>query len=292
MKVLLTGANGQLGIDVASVFEATGTHEVVGLGHADLDVSNRESVLACVTTVEPDAIIHCAAWTAVDACESDEAKAYAVNAMGSRNIAEAAARVNAHLCALSTDYVFDGTKLGAYSEWDTPNPQSVYGRSKLAGEREVQSFVSNRGDASVAASIVRTSWVCGPHGSNMVKTVLRAAADPDRKLAFVDDQRGCPTFTSDLADALYKLVVGRIPGLFHVTNSGPVSWFEFAQAIVRESGGDVSRIRAISSAELDPPRPAPRPMNSVLDHQAWRLVGFEELPHWERSLVHTIKTLA
>jgi dTDP-4-dehydrorhamnose reductase len=272
VKVLVTGAGGQIGHEIVAAFS---DHEVIGTDHQALDITDREAVLACVTTSRPDAVVHAAAWTAVDACEADPERAYAVNAIGTRNIAEAARRVGAHLCAFSTDYVFDGDKPEPYTEWDRPNPRSVYGASKLAGERELA------GDAD--ATIVRVSWVCGFHGQNMVKTVLRLAREHD-KLAFVDDQRGHPTFAADVAGAVRRLVCERRPGLFHVTNQGAVSWFEFARAVLEASGQDPQRVRPISTAELDPPRPAPRPANSVLDNAALRLSGVPLLPHFRPSL--------
>ncbi len=188
MKVLITGAGGQLGADLIQAFEGC---EVVALTRDQLDVGEREQVLQVLTTVEPDAVVHAGAWTAVDACESDPDKAFRVNALGSRHVAEGCRLVDARLLYVSTDYVFDGTATEAYREWDTPNPQSVYGRSKLAGEQEVLAQIPS-------AAVVRTSWVCGAHGQNMVKTILRLAAEHDR-LTFVDDQHDCPTFTDDLA---------------------------------------------------------------------------------------------
>jgi len=227
-------------------------------------------------------VLHAAAWTAVDACESDSDRAYAINALGTRNVAEAARRVGAHLTYFSTDYVFDGTKPSPYIEWDPPSPRSVYGHSKLAGELEL------RGDPG--ATIVRISWVCGQHGSNMVKTIL-ALARRDEKLAFVDDQRGRPTFAADAARTVHRLVVERRPGIFHVTNEGEVTWYEFARAVLEEAGLDPARVRPIATADLDPPRPAPRPANSVLDTAALRLAGLPPLPHYRESLARLIAEL-
>jgi dTDP-4-dehydrorhamnose reductase len=270
LRVLVTGAGGQVGCEVVGAFEG---HEVVAARHADLDVGDRDAVLQAVTAIAPDAIVHTAAWTAVDACESDQDRAFRVNTLGARHIAEAARRAGSWVCYLSTDYVFDGTKSEPYREWDTPHPVSVYGRSKLGGEREIESN----------ATIVRTSWVCGYHGSNMVKTILRVAAEQD-ELAFVDDQRGHPSFAADLATIIRRLVVERRPGLFHVTNQGVVSWFEFARAVLESAGANPGRVRPITTAELTPPRPAPRPANSVLDNAALRLGGLALLPHYRESL--------
>jgi dTDP-4-dehydrorhamnose reductase len=277
VRVLITGAGGQLGIDLIQAFHG---HEIVAADRVRLDVSDREAVLQVVTAVRPDAVVHAAAWTAVDACETDPGRAFAVNALGTRHVAEAAELVGARVCYVSTDYVFDGTAPRPYTEWDEPNPMSVYGRSKLGGEHELRP----------GSTIVRTSWVCGPHGSNMVKTVLRLAAERDQ-LAFVDDQHGCPTFTADLASMIRRLVVERRPGLFHVTNQGATTWFEFARAILTAAGLDPLRVHPIRTAELQPPRPAPRPANSVLDNAALRLSGVQLLPDHHEPLERTVKEI-
>lgn len=277
MQVLVTGAGGQLGCDVVEAFRG---HEVLGLTHAELDVTDRDAVLQAITTWRPQAIVHCAAWTAVDACEGDPDRAFAANALAVRHVAEGARRVGAHVCHISTDYVFGGDKPGPYNEWDLPAPRSVYGQSKLAGERELD----------LDSTIVRTSWVCGEHGANMVKTILRLASERDR-LAFVEDQRGHPTFTEDLAAMIRKLVVDRRPGVFHVTNQGAVSWYEFAVAVMAAAGFDPARVSPIATAELTPPRPAPRPVNSVLDNAALRLSGIELLPDFREPLGRLVKRL-
>ena len=267
MKVLVTGADGQLGRELVALLGGAG-HDVVGTDQGSLDVTDRGAVLQAVAGLRPHAVVHAAAWTAVDACETDPDLAFRVNALAVRHVAEASRRFDAPLCHVSTDYVFDGTKAAPYLEWDRPNPQSVYGRSKLGGELEL----------GPEATLVRTSWVCGRHGANMVKTILRLAGERD-ELAFVDDQRGCPTFAADLAAKMLELVVDRRPGLFHVTNQGPVSWFEFAQEVLASAGLDPGRVSPISTADLAPPRPAPRPANSVLDNAALRLSGVALLPH-------------
>jgi dTDP-4-dehydrorhamnose reductase len=276
MKILITGAGGQLGHDLVATCEAAGD-EVVACGHDRLDVGDRDAVLSAICSTAPDAVVHAGAWTAVDACESDPDRALRVNGLGTRHVAEACRRAGAHLAYVSTDYVFDGTKEGPYDEWDRPNPRSVYGRSKWAGEVEASSV---GGDAGV--TVVRVSWVMGEHGHNMVKTVLSLAERPE--LAFVDDQRGCPTFTADLAPAIRRLVASRLPGLFHVTNQGEVSWYEFVRDVLASAGHDPGKVRPITTGELDPPRPAPRPANSVLDNAALRLGGLPLLPHYRESL--------
>jgi len=259
MRILLTGAGGQVGRELVSVFAA---HDLTALDHHALDVADRDAVLGVITSLRPDVVVNCAAWTAVDANEGDPDRAWAINALGVRHLADGARRVGAWVCSLSTDYVFDGTQSEPYVEWDRPNPASVYGRSKLGGELEL----------GPADTIVRTSWVCGYHGGNMVKTILRLAGDHDT-LSFVDDQRGHPTFADDLAAQVGRLVVERRPGVFHVTNQGAVSWYEFAREVLAAAGLDPDRVRPIATADLDPPRPAPRPANSVLDNAALRLSG-------------------
>ncbi|HEY5244154.1 MAG TPA: dTDP-4-dehydrorhamnose reductase, partial [Acidimicrobiales bacterium] len=238
MNVLVTGAGGQLGRDLVDAFGGTvpaGGRRcslygpdgpgpavvVVGLDHAALPVDDRGAVLAAVDGLRPDVVVHAGAWTAVDACEADPDRAFAVNALGTRHVAEAAERSGAHLVYVSTDYVFDGRSPRPYVEWDETNPRSTYGRSKLGGERE----------CPPGSTIVRTSWVCGAHGANMVKTALRLARG-DGPLRFVDDQHGCPTFTADLAAAVVTLATDRRPGVHHVTNQGATTWFGFVRAVL------------------------------------------------------------
>jgi len=277
VRVLITGAGGQLGHDLLRAF--TG-HEAVGTTHGQLDVADRDAVLATITELRPDAVVHAGAWTDVDGCETDPDRAFRVNALGTRHVVEGARLAGARVCYLSTDYVFDGTGDRPWVEWDAPAPLSVYGRSKLGGERELDA----------GATVVRTSWVCGAHGRNFVKTILRAAAERD-ELTVVDDQHGCPTFTSDLAGAIARLVVARLPGTFHVTNQGATTWFDFARAIVAAAGFDAAKVRPIATADLHPPRPAPRPANSVLDNAALRLSGIPLLPDWHEPLDRLLKEL-
>lgn len=238
-------------------------------------------MLAAVAGWRPDTIVNAAAYTAVDACETEADRAYTVNALAVRHVAEAADRVGAHLVHLSTDYVFDGTKPTPYDEWDVPNPRSVYGRSKQAGEQEL----AGRPDVTV----VRIAWVFGEHGSNIVKTILRVAADQPT-LRFVDDQRGRPTAAADAAAFVRRIAADRRPGLFHATNQGEVSWFEFAR------GDGVGRARPESGrGHRDRrPRPAPTgtaPANSVLDDVALRLSGLDPLPHYRESLDRVVAAL-
>jgi len=286
MRVLVTGADGQLGRDVLDALTgrvpAGGRRcSLLATDIGTMRVDDRDAVQYLLHAFRPELVLHCGAITAVDACETEVDLAYAVNAIGTRNVAEAAVAVGAHLLYVSTDYVFDGTSARPYQEWDATNPLSVYGASKLAGERE----------CPPGSTIVRTSWVCGAHGSNIVKTALRLA-EGEGILRFVDDERGSPTFTADLAAAIVTLGTDKRRGTFHVTNSGTTTWWGFVRAVLEAAGGDPERVHAISSAELDPDRyPAPRPANSVLDNMALRLSGLPPLPDWHDGLVRLVDAL-
>jgi dTDP-4-dehydrorhamnose reductase len=276
MRVVVTGSNGQVGREVVEALETTG-HDTISAGSAD--VTSRDVMRAHISDMRPDVVIHCAAYTDVDGCELDVERAMRVNGDGTRTVMDAAEKVNAFVVALSTDYVFDGNKSAPYVESDAPNPLSAYGRSKLAAERAVD---------TERHAIVRTSWVCGRYGKNMVKTILRLAAEHDQ-LSFVRDQRGHPTIAADLAPMLVRIAADRRPGIWHVTNQGAVSWYEFAQAVMRAAGHDPKRVHPITTAELQPARPAPRPANSVLDSE--RLASDELLPDFRDSLPTLIANL-
>ncbi len=299
MRILITGADGQLGRDLqdclAGRVPAGGRrcallgpegprqgleHEVLATDIDTMRVDDREAVLHTFVSFRPELVLHGGALTAVDRCETEPDTAFAVNAVGTRNVAEAAALVGAHTLYVSTDYVFDGSSDRPYREWDAPCPVSVYGASKFGGELECRP----------GSTIVRTSWVCGAHGANMVVTALRLAAG-EGALRFIDDQHGSPTFTADLAPAIVTLGLDRRPGIFHVTNSGATTWFGFVRAILAEAGADPARVLPIKSAELDPPRPAPRPANSVLDNVALRLSGLPALPDWQDALARLVPVL-
>lgn len=279
MRVLITGAGGQLGRDLAAHCAASGD-DVTAADRSRLDVGDRVQVFAAVTAVRPDVVVNAAAWTAVDAAESDTERAYRDNALAVRWLREACDLTDAHLVQVSTDFVFDGALDRPYHEWDTPNPLSVYGASKLAGEIE----------AGPRACVVRTSWVCGAGGGNMVTTVLRLLGE-GRPMAFVDDQRGCPTFTADLAQTLRCLAVDRRSGVHHASNAGAVSWYEFVREIVQAAGGDPSIVSPITTAELDPPRAARRPANSVLDNAVLRSAGLPPLRHHSEPLAELVAVL-
>lgn len=278
-RVLLTGAAGQLGRDIMG----SGHDGLVGTTRAQLDVSNAGQVAALIAEVNPDVVIHGAAYTAVDDCESNSDAAFEVNALGTRHVVDAASAAGARVIYLSTDYVFDGSKAAPYLESDIPNPASVYGASKRAGEE----FVLEMGDSGL---VVRTSWVCGAHGSNMVKTILRAA-ESHPKLTFVDDQIGKPTFTADLAGALLMLTGRSDSGVMHITNEGVVSWFEFCQLVLAEAGLNPARVSPCATNELQPPRPAPRPANSVLANTRFADLGLPLLRDFREPLAEVVRDL-
>lgn len=272
MKIIVTGAGGQLGADVVRLAKDKGW-QVYGYARNELDVTDLEAARRIVSGVKPDAVIHAAAYTKVDQAETEQDEAYRVNAAGTRNIALAAEEAGARLCYVSTDYVFDGTADQPYREYDQPHPLSVYGKSKLAGEEFVRSLSSKY-------FIVRTAWVYGEHGQNFVKTMLRLAREQD-ELRVVHDQIGSPTYTVDLAEFLLELVRTDYYGIYHATNTGSCSWYEFAQAIFAEAGIDV-KVNPITTDQF--PRPAKRPKYSVLDHMAIRAHGLTDLRHWREAL--------
>lgn len=285
MRILVTGSQGQLGTELLRLLEPT-PHEVLGVDLDTCDISDRDQCLGAVTGWSPDLILHGAAFTAVDACETQPDVAYRVNSLATRFLADGARRVGAHVVYVSTDYVFDGTKGSPYVEWDEPAPRSVYGRSKLGGEREIDP----------SWTIARTSWVCSAHGNNMVKTVLRLAGEHDR-LSFVDDQVGHPTFASDLAEKLIQLGVSRVPGIHHVTNQGEVSWFGFVRAIMEAAGHDPDRVSPVSTAAFlagrpaDAPPMAERPATSTLDNFALRHSGLGEMRDFREPLAEVVAAL-
>ncbi|OGX68130.1 MAG: dTDP-4-dehydrorhamnose reductase [Paenibacillus sp. RIFOXYA1_FULL_44_5] len=271
MKIMVTGAGGQLGKDLV---DSLGQHhQVIALTRAELDITNQEQCKQIIHTVRPDAVIHAAAYTAVDLAESEEDQAYAVNAFGTRNIAAAVQEIGAKLCYISTDYVFDGNSNVPYREYDNTNPTGVYGKSKRAGEQLVQSLCERY-------FIVRTSWVYGKYGSNFVKTMLKLGQDK-KELKVVHDQIGSPTYTVDLSCFLETLVLTEKYGIYHASNSGICSWYEFAQAIFAESGANVV-VHPCTTEEF--PRPAPRPKFSVMDHLSIRANGFQDLRPWQEAL--------
>ena len=252
--LLITGGAGQLGTVAHATFARAGWR-VVNTDIEDLDIRRRDQVLAAVADLAPDAVLNTAAITDADLCEVEPDLAFATNGTAVGHLAEACRHTGALLCHLSSDYVFDGTKRQPYHEGDPTDPLSVYGRSKLDGERIV----------GADGLVVRTAWMSSATGHNIVRTVLAQAGDPRRVLRYVDDQRGSPTHAEDLAQALVHLIGERWTGVFHVTNQGEATWYDLARRVVVEAGLDPDRVHAITTADLDPPRLAPRPAYSVLD---------------------------
>ncbi|MDQ0115240.1 dTDP-4-dehydrorhamnose reductase [Paenibacillus harenae] len=276
LKILVTGANGQLGRELMEW--VTDTMVIVGVARDQLDITSARQCRDVIEFHRPDVVIHCAAYTAVDKAETEPDEAYRVNEQGTRNIAEAAAAFEAKFCYISTDYVFDGTSSSPYLEQDQTNPLTVYGKSKLAGERAVQSIVERY-------FIVRTSWVYGQYGNNFVKTMLKLAGERDR-LTVVSDQIGSPTYTYDLAAFLIQLVQTEHYGIYHASNTGSCSWYQFAEAIFEESEHKV-KVEPCTTAEF--PRPASRPANSVMAHGAIMANGLQDLRPWREALRHYLK---
>jgi dTDP-4-dehydrorhamnose reductase len=271
MKYLITGAHGMLGSDLQA---ALAGRDVVALGRADLDVTDLDAVRAAVRG--RDVVINAAAYTKVDDAESDEDAAYAVNATGAGNLATAAAEAGAALVQVSTDYVFNGGARAPYDEAEPHDPISAYGRTKAAGER--LALENNPGRTYV----VRTAWLYGANGPNFAKTMLRLAADRDT-VSVVNDQHGQPTWTADLAAQIVALLDSRAPaGVYHGTNAGRASWFDFAQAVFRVKGLDPDRVKPTDSSTFQ--RPAPRPGYSVLGHDAWARAGLAPMRDWKDAL--------
>ncbi|AOZ93312.1 dTDP-4-dehydrorhamnose reductase [Paenibacillus crassostreae] len=277
MRALVTGANGQLGTDVVTLLRNSG-YEVLGCDRAALDITDLLQCQQVIGEYQSDVVIHCAAFTAVDAAETDIDGAYRVNAVGTRNIAVAAEHIGSKLIYISTDYVFDGTSAEPYQEYDNTNPQSIYGKSKRAGEVLVQSLSSRY-------FIVRTSWVYGVYGNNFVKTILRLGQEKP-SLKVVHDQKGSPTYTVDLANFLVELMTTEKYGVYHASNSDACTWYEFTQAIfeeARELGIDIiAQPEPCSTDEF--PRPAHRPANSMMEHLSIRTNGLQDLRPWREGL--------
>lgn len=273
MKVLITGANGQLGKELSVHLQGREEFKVFAYSREELDVTSLEKASQVIQDIQPDVVIHSAAYTKVDQAEVEIDGAFLVNELGTRNVAVSAEKVGAKLVYISTDYVFDGKKGTPYTEFDLPNPLSVYGKSKLAGEEMVKSFSSRY-------FIIRTSWVYGQYGPNFVKTMLKLAQERE-KLTVVHDQIGSPTYTADLTGFIKELMGTKLYGTYHATNTGICSWYEFAVAIFEEAGIEIN---VIPCKTRDFPRPAPRPAYSVLDHMGIRLNGLQEFRHWREGL--------
>ncbi|MBV9822026.1 MAG: dTDP-4-dehydrorhamnose reductase [Actinobacteria bacterium] len=275
---LVTGARGQLGTDLCRVLAAAGVgpDRLLALGSDQLDITSSAAVQAAFADFGPHVVVNAAAYTAVDAAESDEDRAFAVNAAGPALLAAAAARTGARLLQVSTDYVFSGDADRPYAEQEETAPRSAYGRTKLAGEQAVRELAPEHG------YVVRTAWVYGATGSNFVKTMARLERDRET-LEVVDDQRGSPTWSADLARGLVALAGSdAAPGTYHCTGSGDTTWYGLARAVFEELGADPERVRPTTTDRF--PRPAPRPAYSVLSDAAWRAAGLDPLPHWRAAL--------
>lgn len=270
MKILITGAYGMLGSDLREVLK---NQELIVTGSEDLDITDEEKVIDFICENSPDLVINAAAYTAVDDCETNYDDAYAVNALGPKNLAIACNKQDIPLIHISTDYVFDGSKRTPLIETDKLGPQSAYGKTKLAGEK----FIQENTDKYF---ILRTAWLYGLHGNNFVKTMLDLAENHD-EITVVHDQVGSPTYSFDLAVATTNLLFSDKYGIYHVTNEGACSWCEFAKLIFELSDVDV-KVIPVTTEEF--PRPAPRPHYSVLDNKKWNSSGFVPMRTYKEAL--------
>ena len=277
MKVLVTGSNGQLGYDVVKELQKQNI-ECCGATRQDFDIVDFEATENFIKNYMPDAVIHCAAYTAVDKAEDEQGLCYLVNASATENIAEICKKINAKMLYISTDYVFDGTKDDFYEVDDKPNPINVYGKTKLLGEQAVQRILNKY-------FIVRISWVFGEHGNNFVKTMLRLGKER-KEINVVADQYGSPTYTADLAPLLVEMIKTEKYGVYHATNEGVCTWAEFAEEIFKIAGMNV-KVNHITTAEY--PTRAIRPMNSRLSKTSLVINNFKTLDNWEIALGKYIK---
>lgn len=276
MRVLVIGNRGQLGSDVIEVLERNHGLAVLGIDYPDIDITDPVSTELVFGGFDPDFVINCAAYTAVDDAESDEEAAFAVNGLGPRLVAQECRKAGAWLVHVSTDYVFDGTAASPYAEDATPDPSGAYGRTKLAGELGVQETIPD------SHYLVRTAWLYGRNGSNFVKTMLRLEKERDT-VSVVTDQLGQPTYSRDLAEHIGLLLDRHpAPGTYHGTNAGEVSWYDFAREIFLLAGADPDRVMPTTSADFE--RPAPRPAYSVLGHERWFEQDLPEMRPWREAL--------
>lgn len=276
MRVLVIGSRGQLGSDLVEVLQEHHGLAVLGLDLPEIDITEAASVELVFSGFDPDFVVNCAAWTAVDAAEADEEAALLVNGVGPKVIARECHKASAWMVHVSTDYVFDGSSRTPYAEDAEPNPASAYGRTKLTGEMAVREALPD------THYIVRTAWLYGRNGSNFVKTMLRLERERDT-VSVVDDQWGQPTYSRDLARQIARLIEGHPrSGTYHGTNAGEVSWFGFTQEIFRHAGANPDRVVRTTSDQLV--RPAPRPAYSVLGHDRWQQAGIPEMRPWPEAL--------
>lgn len=279
MRILVTGASGQLGYDVERELERRGI-EHLGTSSRELDITDREAVERLMAAYRPDAAIHCAAYTKVDLAEDEPERCWAVNVDGTRNLAAACREIGAKMLYISTDYVFPGTGEQFRRTDDPVSPVNTYGRSKLAGELAVQSLLETY-------FIVRISWVFGKNGNNFVKTMLRLA-ETRTELTVVCDQIGSPTYTADLAPLLCDMMQTERYGIYHATNGGTCAWSEFAKAIFELADKQVTVYPIPTSAY---PTRAVRPLNSRMSKECLHSNGFQELPEWKNALARYLKEI-
>ena len=275
MKLLIIGCNGMLGQDMALSASEAG-HEIVGLDFPDIDITKQECVRKHVKDISPDAIINCAAFTAVDACETEKETAFAVNAVGAGTLAMCAEVSGAKFVHISTDYVFDGKITRPYTEDDPTGPASVYGQSKLEGENLVRKNCSR-------AYILRIAWLYGKNGNNFVKTIRSVAqknSTANKPLRVVNDQWGTPTWTVDVCRQVMRLLSSDHYGLFHATNEGKCTWFDFAGKIVA-TAGILCPVEPCTTSDF--PRPALRPAYSVLENRNLKRLGINVMQEWEEA---------
>ncbi len=275
MRILITGGKGMLGRTLVRHWQGKHTLAIADL--PEVDLTRPESVEEAFEAFSPECVVHCAAMTQVDACETEQAKAFLINAEATGNVARACAKHHARLIAISTDYVFSGDEPGEYTEADTPSPRTVYGASKLAGEEAIRATCPD-------AVIARIAWLYGSGGPSFVHTMVKLAqADPKRELKVVNDQVGNPTSADAVADALEAFLARpELRGTFHLTCEGVASWFDFAQAVFEGLGYREVKLRACTTEEF--PRPAPRPHNSALSKQKLATVGLPPMPPWRDAL--------
>lgn len=280
MKVLVTGVNGQLGYDVVKELDKRG-HQAIGVDRKEMDLTSTQQIKECIGNIKPEAIIHCAAYTAVDKAEDEEELCRRVNAVATKDIAEYAKELDIPMIYISTDYVFDGTKDGEYTEDDIPNPINVYGKTKYEGEIYVQELLEKY-------YIVRISWVFGENGNNFIDTMLRLAKDRD-EINVINDQVGSPTYTKDLAPLLVDMIETDKYGVYHVTNEGYCTWYEFAKEIFRIADVDI-KVNPITTKEY--PTKAVRPMNSKMSKvKLNNLSSLNSLRFWNSAISEYISNL-
>lgn len=270
MKILVTGAGGMLGQALVPCLESRG-HTVMALPKESLDVTNYTQVVESLTKAKPDIVIHCAAYTKVDQAESEPGLAYLINGYGTENLAVSCNTLNLPMLYVSSDYVFDGEQNQPYNPWDATRPLSIYGKSKLAGEKAVQRHL-------LRFYIVRTSWLYGPNGKNFVDTIL-AMAQERKTLRVVSDQVGTPTCTLSLSETIADLITTGRWGIYHASDDGVTNWYEFAKEITRGTNAEIIPIET-----KDMPRPATRPKYSVMDKTTLINTIGRELPTWQESL--------